>query len=82
MSQEHPLLFPDRVYADMVQYGYDTARWMQMNRVLEESTQIPRSKKKLFELYRKGVLLIGDTMTMTWTGTDGVTVSLSATVGR
>lgn len=53
-----------------------------MNRVLEESTQIPRSKKKLLELYRKGVLLIGDTMTMTWTGTDGVTVSLSATVGR
>lgn len=81
MSQGYPLLFPDQVYAGMVQYHYNTARWMQMNRVVEESIQIPRSKEKLVELCRKGVVLIGDTMTMT-TGTDGVAVSLGATVDQ
>lgn len=52
-----------------------------MNRVVEESIQIPRSKEKLVELCRKGVVLIGDTMTMT-TGTDGVAVSHGATVDQ
>lgn len=82
MSREKPLLFSDQVYADMVQHHYDAARWMQMSNVLGESARIPRSKKKLVQLFRKGVMLSGDVLTMTRTSTDGVAVSLSATVDQ
>ena len=80
MSGGYPLLFDDDIYADLVQYQYDAARWMQMDRLLGGSTQIPRSKKKVLELCGKGMMLIGDMMSMRKTGTDGVAVSLSATV--
>ena len=82
MSTEYRLLFDDDVYADMVQDSFNLSRWMNMDRVLARATIIPRSKKKLDELCRKGAVLIGDTLTMRMTGGDGVTIDFSATVSR
>ena len=79
---EYRLLFDDDVYANMVQYQYDAARWMRMDRVLTKAAGIPRSRKKLVELVRKGAMLIGDTLTTRKTDGNGVAVSFSATVGQ
>ena len=82
MSGGYPLLFADDIYAELIQDQYDAAQWMQMDGVLAGSAQIPRSKKKLLELCRKGAVLIGDTLIMRKTGADGVAVSLNATVDQ
>ena len=79
---EYRLLFDDDVYADLVQYQYDASRWMRMDRVPMRAAGIPRSRKKLVELCRKGVVLIGDTLTTTKTDGNGVALSFSATVGQ
>ena len=78
----YPLLFDDDVYADLVQYQYDASRWMQMDRVTTRATGIPRSKKKLDELCKKGVVLVNDTMTTRKTDGSGNTLTFSATVGQ
>ena len=80
--QEYPLLFDDSVYADMAQYQYDPSRWMSMQPVPAEAIKIRRSGKKIEELCKKGVMLIGDTLTMRKAGGDGITIAFSATVGK
>ena len=78
----YSLLFDEAVYADMVQDHYNSPRWMGMQPVLAAATRIPRSKKKLDELCRKGAILIRDSLTMTKTGRDGTEITFSATVGK
>lgn len=82
MTKVYPLLLEEAVYADMVQFQYDAARWMDMRSVRAEAIQIGRSKKKLEELCRKGAILIDDTLTMKRTDENGVTIAFSATVGK
>ena len=82
MTQDHRLLFDDDVYYDMSRGSYDAEKWMSMNRVLTKASDMQRSKKKFEELFNKGVLLVGDTLTMNKTGGDGINIAFSATVGQ
>ena len=82
MPKEYSLLLDEAVYEDMVQDHYDSSKWMGMQPVLAAATRIPRSKKKLDELCKKGAILIHDTLTMTKTGRDGTAITFSATVGK
>ena len=82
MPGEYRLLFDDKVYADLVGDEFDAARWMNIPQVLTSSNELPRSRKKLEELCRKRVVLVGDILTMRMTMDTGTTVSFSATVGK
>ena len=82
MTQNYRLLFDDDVYINMSQYSYDAVQWMNMDCVLTKASEIQRSKKKFEELFRRGVLLTGDTLTMNKTQEDGSTIAFSATVGQ
>lgn len=81
-KKEYSLLFDEAVYADMVQYHYDSSRWMDMQHVPAEAARIPRSSKKLEELCRKGAIEVGDTWTMRKTDRDGNVIAFSATVSK
>ena len=81
-KKEHPLLVDEAIYADMVPNGYDASQWMGLHPIPAKSIEIVRSKKKLDELCRKGAIRVNDTWTMTKTGSDGITVTFSATVGK
>ena len=76
------LLFDDDVYANMVQGAYDASQWMSIGDVRATATQLERSAKKFDELCRKGALLRGDVLSMERNGSDGITVSFSASVGQ
>lgn len=79
-KKEYSLLFDEAVYADMVQYHYDSSLWMDMQHVRAEAARIPRSSKKLEELCRKGAIEVGDTWTMRKTDRDGNVIAFSATI--
>lgn len=80
---EHDLMFDDSFYLDMAKHDYErnVQRWMGKESVLNKAASMPRSKKKLNELWKKGALQIGDTMTMKKTAGNGNDVFFSATVG-
>ena len=82
MPNQYSLLLDEAVYEDMVQNHYDSSKWMGMQPVLAEATEIPRSKKKLNELCKKGAIVIGDTLMMRKIDRDGTEITFSATVGK
>lgn len=81
-KEEYSLLLGDDVYADLIQYQYDSSRWMNMQPVPAEAIKIRRSSKKIEELCRKGVMLKDDTLTMKKAGMDGIVIAFTATVGK
>ncbi|CAD6585648.1 MAG: accessory factor associated with RNA polymerase II [Alectoria sarmentosa] len=80
MPNQYSLLLDEAVYEDMVQNHYDSSKWMGMQPVLAEATEIPRSKKKLNELCKKGAIVIGDTLMMRKIDRDGTEITFSATI--
>lgn len=77
---EYTLLFDDGVYEVMARSHYDAFLWMARQPVLTVAANIARSKKKLQELCKRGVIQVGDMMTMTKSNRNGDLFTFSATV--
>ena len=80
---EYVLMFDESLYLEMtkVDYEQNIQQWMAKESVLTKARDMPRSKKKMEELWKKGAIKKGDTLSMRKTAGNGSHVFFNAMVG-